>query len=374
MKLIIGLFTAISILFSINSFAMKGFDKSATKQAEIIQEGEGREWCPICGMKLQAYYKTNHAVKLKDGTKKQYCSIRCLAVDFPAISDKINEISVVAIDTEKLINVKEATYVIGSKIQGTMTAVSKLAFSSKEEAQKFQTLYGGELGSFEEAFAKAKGSLENDIAMTNDRKRKAIYPKGKKLYEVKCKEIDLMKFNNINELKEFISTNGICSGVSEESDLQPVALYLWEIKRFEHKHTAQIDVPERAKCPVCGMFVAKYPKWAAMIKHGDHNHYFDGAKDMFKYYFTPEAYGGHSVKDGDVKVSDYYTLEAIDAKKAYFVVGSDILGPMGHEFIPFKDKNSAESFSKDHKGVKILKFEEVKKGDSEKLDNGIFDF
>ena len=36
-------------------------------------------------------------------------------------------------------------------------------------------------------------------------------------------------------------------------------------------------------CPVCGMFVAKYPEWIAAVVFKDgHAHYFDGAKDMFQ--------------------------------------------------------------------------------------------
>ena len=45
------------------------------------------------------------------------------------------------------------------------------------------------------------------------------------------------------------------------------------------------------KCPVCGMFVAKYPDFIATIKYRDGSWvFFDGAKDMFKYYFAIEKY------------------------------------------------------------------------------------
>ncbi|HHH40277.1 MAG TPA: nitrous oxide reductase accessory protein NosL, partial [Sedimenticola sp.] len=40
----------------------------------------------------------------------------------------------------------------------------------------------------------------------------------------------------------------------------------------------------RDTCPVCGMFVAKYPEWVATVLYRDgHAHHFDGAKDLFKY-------------------------------------------------------------------------------------------
>mgnify|MGYP002128433524 FL=1 len=35
------------------------------------------------------------------------------------------------------------------------------------------------------------------------------------------------------------------------------------------------------------------------------------------------------------------------------------MGPMGDELIPFKDENSANEFSKDHFGKKIVKFNEI---------------
>ena len=48
-----------------------------------------------------------------------------------------------------------------------------------------------------------------------------------------------------------------------------------------------VDLPkpgERDLCPVCGMFVAKYPLWVATLKWKDGAlAHFDGAKDLFKY-------------------------------------------------------------------------------------------
>jgi len=355
-------FLVLSLLLAIGLNSAE-FSKQASGEPQLIQDGEGKEWCPICGMKLPMYYKTNHAAILSDGTKKQYCSIRCLAVDFPAIKDRLQAVQVVAADTEKLIDAKKAFYVIGSEIQGTMTTTSKIAFSTKESALAFQKEFGGELGDFDAAFKSANDSLESDIAMTEEKKKKGVYPKGKKLYELKCKEVDAMGFENINVMKAHMVKNKLCEGLDGEGELQAVSLYLWEVSRFTHKHDSAIDVPEKAKCPVCGMFVAKYPKWAALLEDNGHKHYFDGVKDMLKFYFAPEEFGHEKTENPNIKVTDYYTLEALDAKDAFFVLGSDVLGPMGHEFIPFKDEKSAKEFLEDHKGKRILKFEEIKSSD-----------
>ncbi len=140
----------------------------------------------------------------------------------------------------------------------------------------------------------------------------------------------------------------------------------------------RLQVPDpapRDTCPVCGMFVARYPEWVATIVYKDgHAHHFDGAKDMFKFYFEPPRYApGHHVQDiAQVAVTDYYTLDRVDAHSAWYVVGSDVLGPMGHELIPHELREDAEAFLKDHGGVRILSFGEVSKALVEDLDRGAF--
>jgi copper chaperone NosL len=116
------------------------------------------------------------------------------------------------------------------------------------------------------------------------------------------------------------------------------------------------------RCPVCGMFVFKYPKWVARIVFKDGSAYFyDGAKDMFKHIFNvPKYTPGKSAEEiADIRVTDYYSVELIEARSAYYVIGSDVLGPMGHELLPLKDKKSAEDFLMDHKGKSILRFQDV---------------
>jgi nitrous oxide reductase accessory protein NosL len=58
-------------------------------------------------------------------------------------------------------------------------------------------------------------------------------------------------------------------------------------------------------------------------------------------------------------VTDYYSQKAIDGTKAFYVIRSDIYGPMGHEFIPFLNYEEALSFKQDHKGTRILKFKDI---------------
>lgn len=129
--------------------------------------------------------------------------------------------------------------------------------------------------------------------------------------------------------------------------------------------TGEIDPVKpspRAKCPVCGMFVAKYPDWIGEIIFTDGTTvFFDGAKDLFKYYFNIGKYHPGKRK-GDIAavyVTEYYDLVLINAYEAFFVVGSDVYGPMGRELIPFGNEAAAAEFKNDHKGKKTIKFKDV---------------
>jgi copper chaperone NosL len=128
---------------------------------------------------------------------------------------------------------------------------------------------------------------------------------------------------------------------------------------------AEKQIPKPApkeKCPVCGMFVAKYPDWVAAIRFRDGaTVFFDGSKDMFKYYFNLKKYNP-SKKQADIEVlqvTDYYGLFPANGFEAYYVIGSDVYGPMGRELIPFAKEEDAKEFMKDHKGQIRLRFKEV---------------
>ncbi len=116
------------------------------------------------------------------------------------------------------------------------------------------------------------------------------------------------------------------------------------------------------KCPVCGMFVTKYPDWTALVLFKDGSHaFFDGPKDMFKYILDLKLYNpSKTAADvNDAWVMDYYTVLPIHAKKAWYVMGSHVFGPMGNELIPFSNESDAKEFTKDHMGKKILRFPDV---------------
>ena len=158
-------------------------------------------------------------------------------------------------------------------------------------------------------------------------------------------------------------------GKLEHEHFNALSLYLWFVKRKGELGEAdgKLEVTKDEKCPVCGMFTYKYPKWVAQIfyKHNDHEHHFsfDGVKDMMKFYFNPEKWGKYSYVNANsiskILVTDYYSGKGIDAFKAFYVIRSDIYGPMGHELIPFETYDDAEIFKNEHRGKRILTFDKI---------------
>lgn len=118
----------------------------------------------------------------------------------------------------------------------------------------------------------------------------------------------------------------------------------------------------RDKCPVCGMFVAKYPDWITQIILPDGAYYYyDGVKDMFKHLKEMFGYipaNGVAPPYAECWVLDYYSLEKVNGSKAFYVAGSSVYGPMGKELIPFDQKDAAEEFAHDY-GGKIYTYSQI---------------
>jgi nitrous oxide reductase accessory protein NosL len=130
--------------------------------------------------------------------------------------------------------------------------------------------------------------------------------------------------------------------------------------------------PHKEKCTACGMFVSMFADWNARIQFKDATQaIFCGAKCMFKYHLNIKRYNPSKNKNDVtvVSVKDYYSKTSTDAMKAFYVIWSDVYGPMGHEPIPFEKEGDAKKFLKEHKGKKILRFKDINPNLIKSLDN-----
>ena len=130
----------------------KRFQSVPLSKAHLVQKGEKRTTCAICGMNLPQFYKTNHVATLKDGSKRQYCSLHCVVHDNEINKTDLINLKVVDAKTLKLIPAQNAYYVVGSNKPGTMSRVSKYAFAKKSDAQAFAKANGGEIMKFYDAY------------------------------------------------------------------------------------------------------------------------------------------------------------------------------------------------------------------------------
>ncbi|MEA3523562.1 MAG: nitrous oxide reductase accessory protein NosL [Campylobacterota bacterium] len=341
LKLLLSLALLSSLTFA------QMFQSVPMQKAQLVQKGDAKLYCPSCGMNLVKFYKTSHALD-KDAHTHQYCSIHCL-VDDNQYSD-LTKAKVVDVTSLDFINAQDAFYVIGSSKPGTMTMNSKYAFASKKEAQAFVKTNGGKIVNFHDAVEIASSDRKKNNMMINKKRTKAS-KKGSMMLKKLCKNTKTPEFHSFAKAKSYIISHGEC-GRLKDKQAQAIAIYL--VKKTLPATVNPIIVPKDAKCPICGMFVAKYPKWAAKITTKEHKeYYFDGNKDLMKYYFDTKE------NLDKILVTDYYNITALQAKSAWYVIGSNVYGPMGHELISFASKADAESFKSDHFGKKILSFSEI---------------
>jgi copper chaperone NosL len=213
------------------------FQSVVPDKATLLQKGNAKNYCPNCAMDLAKYYKTSHAVKFKDGTYRQFCSIHCLVEESEMgfLRDKKTKIAEILVADAKglaMISVEKAFYVIGSKIPGTMTGNSKYAFASKADAQTFQKENGGKLATYNEAYKAALNDFKNDIQMMKAKKDTMIYANGKNILENMCdsNKVFSIHASNIGETKQMIKESGACKADLNDMQLQALSLYFWDIK------------------------------------------------------------------------------------------------------------------------------------------------
>ena len=125
---------------------------------------------------------------------------------------------------------------------------------------------------------------------------------------------------------------------------------------------APLQPADSEVCAVCGMSVYRHPEWLAELVFEDGTAvFFDGPKDLFRYLRHPGKYSNprRGSRIEAVFVTAYYDRGPIPARDAYYVLGSDVVGPLGAELVPHGSREDAEEFLLDHRGERIVSFNDV---------------
>jgi len=116
------------------------------------------------------------------------------------------------------------------------------------------------------------------------------------------------------------------------------------------------------RCPVCGMFVYKYPKWAAGFVFKSGASYFHCCPKcmLHNLLHVPKYQPGETRENVcQIWITEYYTTKQTDAYEVLFVVGTNLVGPMGLDLIPVRGRTAAETLKKDYQGEFIVTLDEV---------------
>ncbi len=131
------------------------------------------------------------------------------------------------------------------------------------------------------------------------------------------------------------------------------------LKPLDAKGSMQISSQDR--CPVCAMWVSKYRKFTAAIQlMNGKTFYFCGAGCMIRSWMHPEIFIGATTEDLKKSVvQDYFTGEQVTGRSAYWVAGSDVIGPMGPALVPLKEKKYLDVFKKRHGAKAVFRLSEM---------------
>jgi len=119
-----------------------------------------REECAVCGMYIDLYQRTRHAISFNDGTTKLTCGLACAAKVIVQNEDKIYGVRVADFLTGKFLAADKAYYLEGSDVPGVMTYTSRIAFTSKAQARSFQKKHGGRIITFDQALKHQREDTE----------------------------------------------------------------------------------------------------------------------------------------------------------------------------------------------------------------------
>ncbi|THF61035.1 hypothetical protein E6O51_11490 [Pseudothauera rhizosphaerae] len=126
-------------------------------------------------------------------------------------------------------------------------------------------------------------------------------------------------------------------------------------------HAAR-PVPAEVRCPVCGMYPARHPQWAAQIIFADGAaHFFDSPVGLFIFLEDTERYDPERKADtvAALYVTDFAAGGWIPAREARFVIDSAARGPMRVANLPaFAGVEAAAAFARAN-GGEVIGFADI---------------
>ena len=114
------------------------------------------------------------------------------------------------------------------------------------------------------------------------------------------------------------------------------------------------------RCPVCGMAVLGRKFGAGIERRDAQSYYFCSGACMLEAWRQPEIFLGckHEALRRAV-TREYFSGLCIDAARAYWVAGSDVLSAMGPAIVALKDEADLAVFQRRHAGSLVFRLREL---------------
>lgn len=123
----------------------------------------------------------------------------------------------------------------------------------------------------------------------------------------------------------------------------------------------QMQISDPDRCPVCGMFPVKRPQTAAAMMLADgRTFYFCGNGCLLRTWRNATTY--LNVPPESIRrmvVRDYFSGSSLDAQEAWWVAGSDVIGPMGKALVALSTEEDVARFKERHGGARVFQLSQM---------------
>lgn len=118
------------------------------------------------------------------------------------------------------------------------------------------------------------------------------------------------------------------------------------------------------ECHLCGMIITRFPgpKGEAFLRHDEKVYKFCSTRDLFAWLLQPDV--GNRVEAvyvhdmSNTSWDDPQDTALIDAKTAWYVIGSRRKGAMGPTLAAFSERQRAAEFAREY-GGSLARFEDI---------------
>lgn len=123
----------------------------------------------------------------------------------------------------------------------------------------------------------------------------------------------------------------------------------------------QMPLSQSDRCPVCGMKVINYAKFAGAIELTDGTtFYFCSAGCLIRTWLHPEIFIARAKAQlKRAVIPEYFSGHILDARSVIWVAGSDVIGPMGPAIVPLRDEAALKIFIRRHGGRQTFRLDEL---------------